>query len=131
MKYSPPAHTSDKTQPCDVVSFAYFKKALNETLHDLSTDGKLDDLNNFDFCSAMTREFKSSFFHRNLVASFRSSGLWPVYPARLLSVLLSRFEGNVSSILTADELDILMEKKRVSFWMVLSESRRYYIHLIF
>lgn len=48
--YALPAHTSGKTQPLDLVSFALFKTKLDELLSSVASLWRLDVIDSFEFC---------------------------------------------------------------------------------
>lgn len=106
-----PAHTSGKTQPCDVVLFSAFKARLNECVQLATAGGSVCEFDTYDFCGMLKDAFYSSFTRQNIAAAFCRCGIWPLSPARLLSVPRPRSADDSSTVLTVLELDSLLQEK--------------------
>lgn len=77
--YTLPAHTSGKTQPCDVVLFGAYKVRLNESLHLADSTHAIDKYDEYSYCAMMSHAFEADFTRDNIKASCRRSGPWPLY----------------------------------------------------
>lgn len=73
--YALPAHTSGKTQPCDVVLFDAFKTALKETMTRLVEKEEYRDLDMFDYCSILRDAYHKAFTRDSIAASLLRAGL--------------------------------------------------------
>ncbi len=112
--YALPAHTSGKTQPCDVVLFSDYKKRLNESLSLAASMDGIDELDEFSYCGMMARAYELSFTRKNIQSSFEKAGIWPLDPSRLLSAPRPRGVDDLGTILGVEELQELFEEKRRS-----------------
>eukprot|EP00171_Calliarthron_tuberculosum_P005712 IDg5712t1 len=110
--YALPAHTSGKTQPCDVVLFAAFRAALTDAMIRLVQKDAARQLDMYDYCSILREAYHQAFTRDNIVASFRRSGLWPVDPSRLLAVPRPRDDVDLQTIVPPCELETLLDAKR-------------------
>eukprot|EP00171_Calliarthron_tuberculosum_P002526 IDg2526t1 len=110
--YALPAHTSGKTQPCDVVLFGVFKRRLNEAVQLAGSADNADQVDAFAFCAMMRFAFYKAFTRQNIQASFTRAGLWPLDATRLLSVPRPRSASNVAETIAVDALQMLYEQKR-------------------
>eukprot|EP00171_Calliarthron_tuberculosum_P002273 IDg2273t1 len=109
--YALPAHTSGKTQPLDVVTFSVFKNALNEALNAAASTDKLDVYNTFDLCGMLKTAFEPAFSEQNIKSSFARSGIWPLDPSRLLRVPRPAASTNLSSVLSVEKLQEMLDVK--------------------
>lgn len=110
--YALPAHTSGKTQPLDVVLFGSFKKHLNEGILLAARRDRVDRFDTFEFCALLRSAFYAAFTRKNIIASFRRSGICPFDASRLLSVALPRSAKNVAEIVSVQDLEDLYEERR-------------------
>eukprot|EP00171_Calliarthron_tuberculosum_P023847 IDg23847t1 len=109
--YALPAHTSGKTQPCDVVLFGVFKKRLNEAVQLVARADTRDCIDAFAFCALMRSAFYRAFTRENIQASFTRAGIWPLDASRLLSVPRPRSAEHVDETIAVDALQMLYEQK--------------------
>ena len=55
--YPLPAHTSGKTQACNVVLFGEYKRAMNQIISDILEPNRVTQLNMFNFCAIMKHAY--------------------------------------------------------------------------
>ena len=68
--YTPPAHTSDKTQLCDLVAFGQYEFALSKSIKRVLKVNSTAFLDMYDYSKLMTHAFYSSFTLANISSSF-------------------------------------------------------------
>jgi hypothetical protein len=78
-----PSHTSHKLQPCDVAVFAPLKKAYHEQAERLERNGA-NAIGKEQFTLLYSRARCEAFTDRNIRAGFRSCGLFPFSPQKVL-----------------------------------------------
>lgn len=110
--YALPAHTSGKTQPCDVVLFGVFKKKLNDFLLRATQEDRAEKIDAFEFCALMRAAYREAFTAKNIKSSFARAGIWPLDPNRLLSVPRPRSADDVGDIVGVIELQAMYQEKR-------------------
>eukprot|EP00171_Calliarthron_tuberculosum_P006070 IDg6070t1 len=109
--YALPAHTSGKTQPCDVVLFASYKAKLREALVSAVREGTADKIDVFEYCALMRAAYEEAFTSKVIKSSFLRAGVWPLNPSRLLSAPLPRSANDVGNIIGVEEIRALYEEK--------------------
>jgi len=103
--YALPAHTSGKTQPCDVQLFGAFKTRLNEVICEAADPFRISQFDTFDFCNFLRQSMDDTFTRQSIVSTFRKSGLWPIDPSRLLSTPRPKSAGNIETLFSVGELE--------------------------
>jgi len=112
--YALPAHTSGKTQPCDVVLFGCFKDELNKVMNSMLSPGDVHVWDMLDFCSMLREAYERSFTPVNIRASFRRAGVWPLDPSKLLSSARPAAADNLREVRSPIQLELLFEQKRAA-----------------
>ena len=111
--YALPAHTSGKTQPLDVVLFSPFKTYLRDSMDLVVSRDSIDKFDVFDFCSMLRHTYEKSFSRKNIITSFRKSGIWPMNPRQLLYAPRPAGRENLEEVMDVDRMCRLMEAKRM------------------
>lgn len=93
--YALPAHTSGKTQPLDASLFGTFKVNFNETINECSTIDTIETYRDYDFVKMLRYAFYATFTRTNVMETFEKAMIWPVNPAKLMSVLVHRSANDV------------------------------------
>ena len=110
--YALPSHTSGKTQPLDTVLFAAFKNSLNKAVSSCSGFNDRYTIDLFGMCKIMREAYENSFTKRNVQASFRRAGLWPLNAKRLIGEPRPASAAADAPILTVDMLEKRFEERR-------------------
>lgn len=98
--YALPEHTSGKTQPLDVFSFAFFQVSLNYHAEKSVDAGTAEVLTIFDFCALLCAAFKTAMTADNTMPRFSRSGVWPLDPSRVIGVHFPESANELGRILT-------------------------------
>lgn len=88
--YAIPAHTSEKTQPCEVVLFCDFQSPLNEAMSRLVDTHGVYQLKLFKYCSILRSANHTALTRHNIVAAFRGRGCGPEPATPAFHALLAR-----------------------------------------
>ena len=110
--YAPPAHTSGRTQPLDVVVFSVFKPELNKVMNSVSTREEGESWDVFKLCMLIRHAHETALSGKNIKAAFCRAGLWPLDSRKLLSVPRPAAPDSLEKILDKGQLADLFEKKR-------------------
>lgn len=111
--YALPAYTFGKTQACDFLLFGEFKRESKELIRRVSDVENVRALDMYDFCTLMTSAYQKSHTRNNIESSFRRSGLWSINASGLLSVPLPLSEGDFSTVISSEELAVMLHQKRI------------------
>lgn len=112
LAYCLPAHTSGKTQPLDVGLYGPFKNYLNREVKRAAQIYETDTFEFFDLLHMITRAFSSAFVPHNIENAFKSPGLFPVDPSKLLGTPRPKNAAEADIMMSPDQLMTLLEAKR-------------------
>jgi len=110
--YSLPAHTSGKTQPCDMNLFRTYKRNIDKVIAEAASVYDIDTYDAYDFCRILREAYQRSFTAQIIQMSFRESGLWPLNPYVLLSVPRPRDNDDVGTLISVEKLETELARKR-------------------
>ena len=63
----------------------------------------------FDYLNIMSEAYRQAFTYKNIMSGFATTGLWPIDPIALLNVLCPVSTSDPRTILSVEEMEILME----------------------
>lgn len=109
--YALPAHTSGKTQPCDVVVFGVFKQEINRLISVVASGGPATTIDVYQLCSILKKAFYCAFTRENVTASFERARMWPIDEKKLLAVPRLRDSQPQTTLLTVTEMEDIMVQK--------------------
>ena len=121
--YSIPSHSNGKTQPLDTGVFRNFKHHVNQLVSETITPSHHTGMDVYELCATLKMSYIHAFTPRCIISAFKSSGLWPVDHAVLMSVPRPRDSHDNITLMSVEEMEALfMEKRKCARCRILSES---------
>lgn len=110
--YAIPAHTSGRTQPCDLVPLGYFTKQRNKIITSLLPADEATKITMYEYCTLVRNSYYYSHKRSIIQALFRRKGLWPLYEGRLFVAQLPKSSDDLDAVMCTDALILLLNEKK-------------------